>query len=228
MQLSILSEYAYCTLPTTVLKINCVQLCIPCLSNLFNESVTLWMYLGSRGNERIWQPKTSYFPLIEPYYKWCSFYTLASPYLSISGLWHVKYVCCFGLVQGVALWNLILIPLEWLAAECTAKEAFQYAGEDIIFASGSPFRDVDLGACPFPLLLLIKFTFLLCISTAKSGPNNILIMWINNQDFGIMFMIILLELWESVTVVVNYLSASTLASPLNVCYHLELHIVIAS
>jgi len=30
-------------------------------------------------------------------------------------------------------------------AECTAKEAFQYAGQDIIFASGSPFRDVDLG-----------------------------------------------------------------------------------
>lgn len=30
-------------------------------------------------------------------------------------------------------------------AECTAKEAFQYAGPNIIFASGSPFRDVDLG-----------------------------------------------------------------------------------
>lgn len=43
-----------------------------------------------------------------------------------------------------------------------------------------------------------------------------------------MFMIILLELWESVTVVVNYVSASTLASPLSVRYHLELHIVIAS
>ena len=34
------------------------------------------------------------------------------------------------------------------AAECTAKEAFQYAGPNIVFASGSPFRDVDLGANP--------------------------------------------------------------------------------
>lgn len=30
-------------------------------------------------------------------------------------------------------------------AECTAKEAFQHAGPNIVFASGSPFRDVDLG-----------------------------------------------------------------------------------
>jgi malate dehydrogenase (decarboxylating) len=36
-------------------------------------------------------------------------------------------------------------------AECTAKEAFQYAGPNIIFASGSPFRDVDLGINSSPL-----------------------------------------------------------------------------
>jgi malate dehydrogenase (decarboxylating) len=30
-------------------------------------------------------------------------------------------------------------------AECTAAEAFKYAGENIVFASGSPFQDVDLG-----------------------------------------------------------------------------------
>ncbi|KMZ74215.1 Malic enzyme [Zostera marina] len=30
-------------------------------------------------------------------------------------------------------------------AECTASEAFKYAGENIIFASGSPFDNVDLG-----------------------------------------------------------------------------------
>lgn len=30
-------------------------------------------------------------------------------------------------------------------AECTAEEAFQHAGPHIVFASGSPFTDVDLG-----------------------------------------------------------------------------------
>ncbi|CAA3027760.1 NAD-dependent malic enzyme 59 kDa isoform, mitochondrial [Olea europaea subsp. europaea] len=30
-------------------------------------------------------------------------------------------------------------------AECTAVEAFNHAGEDIVFASGSPFADVNLG-----------------------------------------------------------------------------------
>ncbi|XP_042467282.1 NAD-dependent malic enzyme 59 kDa isoform, mitochondrial-like [Zingiber officinale] len=30
-------------------------------------------------------------------------------------------------------------------AECTPKDAFKYAGENIIFASGSPFENVDLG-----------------------------------------------------------------------------------
>lgn len=30
-------------------------------------------------------------------------------------------------------------------AECTAADAFKYAGENIVFASGSPFQDVDLG-----------------------------------------------------------------------------------
>lgn len=30
-------------------------------------------------------------------------------------------------------------------AECTADEAFKYAGDNIVFASGSPFKNVDLG-----------------------------------------------------------------------------------
>lgn len=32
-----------------------------------------------------------------------------------------------------------------LNAECTAADAFKHAGEDIVFASGSPFENVDLG-----------------------------------------------------------------------------------
>jgi len=43
------------------------------------------------------------------------------------------------------------VLLYCFAAECTAKEAFQYAGPNIIFASGSPFRDVDLGMGLSPL-----------------------------------------------------------------------------
>lgn len=39
------------------------------------------------------------------------------------------------------------------AAECTPKDAFTYAGENIIFASGSPFENVGLGK----LVFLVKF-----------------------------------------------------------------------
>lgn len=30
-------------------------------------------------------------------------------------------------------------------AECTAADAFKHAGENIVFASGSPFENVNLG-----------------------------------------------------------------------------------
>lgn len=30
-------------------------------------------------------------------------------------------------------------------AECTAADAFKYAGDHIVFASGSPFENVNLG-----------------------------------------------------------------------------------
>ena len=30
-------------------------------------------------------------------------------------------------------------------AECTSIDAFKHAGENIVFASGSPFENVDLG-----------------------------------------------------------------------------------
>lgn len=40
----------------------------------------------------------------------------------------------------------------YVTAECTANEAFKHAGENIVFASGSPFDNVDLGT----LLNLVK------------------------------------------------------------------------
>lgn len=41
-------------------------------------------------------------------------------------------------------------------AECTAEQAFKYVGPHIVFASGSPFQDVDLGMI---LYKLFSFTF---------------------------------------------------------------------
>ena len=35
--------------------------------------------------------------------------------------------------------------LVFITAECTPEEAFSIIGDNIIFASRSPFRDVDLG-----------------------------------------------------------------------------------
>lgn len=37
--------------------------------------------------------------------------------------------------------------LSYGPAECTAAEAFKHAGENIVFASGSPFDNVALGKC---------------------------------------------------------------------------------
>lgn len=39
--------------------------------------------------------------------------------------------------------SFCFLPL--LTAECTPEEAFSIVGDNIIFASGSPFNDVDLG-----------------------------------------------------------------------------------
>lgn len=35
-----------------------------------------------------------------------------------------------------------------VVAECTPSDAFKHAGENIVFASGSPFANVDLGISP--------------------------------------------------------------------------------
>lgn len=46
--------------------------------------------------------------------------------------------------------------LLWLkiSAECTAQEAFSILGDNIIFASGSPFKNVDLG--------MYKYRYIIC------------------------------------------------------------------
>lgn len=45
----------------------------------------------------------------------------------------------FFLTFSVFLWT----------AECTAADAFKHAGENILFASGSPFENIDLGIFPY-------------------------------------------------------------------------------
>ena len=40
---------------------------------------------------------------------------------------------------------MYLLHVRKIPAECTAQEAFSILGDNIIFASGSPFKNVDLG-----------------------------------------------------------------------------------
>lgn len=48
-------------------------------------------------------------------------------------------------------------------AECTAEDAFKHAGENIVFGSGSPFENVDLG-----------ISFLQCLSGTDYCVNMLL------------------------------------------------------
>ncbi|KAI8545173.1 hypothetical protein RHMOL_Rhmol07G0021200 [Rhododendron molle] len=41
----------------------------------------------------------------------------------------------------------------WIRSECTAVDAFKHAGENVVFASGSPFKNVDLGIVGLGALL---------------------------------------------------------------------------
>lgn len=66
--------------------------------------------------------------------------------------WFISQSKDFADCSGFSVSKFVFLGISF-AAECTAKEAFQYAGPNIIFASGSPFRDVDLGMNPSPLNL---------------------------------------------------------------------------
>lgn len=46
-----------------------------------------------------------------------------------------------------SLYLFIYFKIWCHTAECTPEEAFSIVGDNIIFASGSPFKDVDLGMC---------------------------------------------------------------------------------
>lgn len=48
-------------------------------------------------------------------------------------------------VKNMDFNSLYATSLTFLTAECTAEEAFSVLGDNIIFASGSPFSNVDLG-----------------------------------------------------------------------------------
>lgn len=52
-------------------------------------------------------------------------------------------------------------------AECTAADAFKYGGDDIVFASGSPFENVQLGNFPSSQLLLCLESLWCCAVKRK-------------------------------------------------------------
>jgi hypothetical protein len=70
-------------------------------------------------------------------------------------------VCCGNFLKlpefMMAVRFFLFIPCLFFGgtAECTAADAFKYAGPNIIFGSGSPFEDVDLGT----LLSYLCFLF---------------------------------------------------------------------
>lgn len=47
-------------------------------------------------------------------------------------------------------------------AECTAEDAFKHAGENIVFGSGSPFDNVDLGIFLFSNVFLLWIVLAPC------------------------------------------------------------------
>lgn len=63
-------------------------------------------------------------------------------------------------------------------AECNAADAFKYAGDNIIFASGSPFENVHLGNFPSQLLPCLEPFW--CCSVNAIGSVSFLL-W-NHED----------------------------------------------
>lgn len=57
-----------------------------------------------------------------------------------------------GVWRQELVWNsdkfmTLTYAILFLVAECTPQEAFSIVGDNVVFASGSPFKDVDLGTC---------------------------------------------------------------------------------
>lgn len=58
----------------------------------------------------------------------------------------MQYNLSLSLLPSTLLVVLIFcFEFLYVIAECTAADAFKYAGSNIVFASGSPFENVDLG-----------------------------------------------------------------------------------
>lgn len=58
-------------------------------------------------------------------------------------------VCLYKAYSALTIANVYVFHSDIFiiigTAECTAIDAFNHAGENIVFASGSPFENVDLG-----------------------------------------------------------------------------------
>lgn len=78
-----------------------------------------------------------------------SIFAMSNP--TKNGLFFTTFIMhsLFPHMFGHAEVHLYVLFVYFMTAECTAAEAFVHAGENIVFASGSPFENVDLSISHF-------------------------------------------------------------------------------
>ncbi|KAI8026846.1 hypothetical protein LOK49_LG02G01045 [Camellia lanceoleosa] len=60
-------------------------------------------------------------------------------------------------------------------AECATVDAFNHAGENIVFASGSPFKNIDLANATNSSIVSIYLSYSVCCPITLTFANHILV-----------------------------------------------------
>lgn len=69
-------------------------------------------------------------------------------------------------------------------AECTPEEAFSIIGVSAIFASGSPFKDVDFGMCLLRILSFLSWGDLCILCKCVGGENPVYLLTLKKSLFS--------------------------------------------